>query len=45
MNGEHSLLEISKQITTEFEVEEDQAQQDLLELIAQLESIGAVSKV
>ena len=45
IDGEHSLLEISEKITLEFEVEEQQAQQDLLELIAQLESIGAVSKV
>jgi len=45
MDGELTLLEISEQITSEFEVEQEQAQQDLLELIAQLESIGAVSKV
>ena len=45
IDGENSLLEISEQITLEFEVEEQQATQDLLELIAQLESIGAVSKV
>jgi len=45
IDGEHSVLEISEIISSEFEVEQDQAQSDLIELISQLESIGAVSQV
>ena len=45
IDGKNTLLEISTQITQEFEVDDDQAQQDLIELITQLESIGAVSQV
>lgn len=45
IDGEHTLLEISDRITSEFEVDRDQAQQDLVELIVQLEEIGAVRKV
>ncbi len=41
-DGEHSLADIRRQITTEFEVDEQQAGQDLLELVANLERAGAL---
>jgi hypothetical protein len=44
IDGKHTLLEICDAITREFEVEQDQAQQDLFELVAQLQEIGAVSE-
>ena len=45
IDGQNNLLEISDLITREFEVDPEQAQKDLIELIAQLEEIGAVTKV
>ncbi len=45
LDGIRTLGEVNSLITSEFEVNPDQAGQDLLELIAQLESIGAVIKV
>ncbi len=41
-DGEHSLADIRRQITAEFEVDEQQAGQDLLELVANLERAGAL---
>ena len=45
IDGEHSVLEISEIISAEFEVETEQAQKDLVEMIAQLEEIGAINLV
>ena len=45
LNGAHTLGEIRRQIIQEFEVDEQQAGQDLLELIADLERVGAVKKI
>ena len=44
LDGNHSLAEIRSLVTQEFEVDELQAGQDLLELIADLERVGAVVK-
>ena len=45
IDGDRSLHEISDLITREFEVNQEQAQADLIELITQLESIGAITQV
>ena len=42
LDGEHSLAAVLDVVVAEFEVERDEAERDLLELIAQLASIGAV---
>ena len=42
LDGEHSLGAVRDAIVAEFEVEQEEAVQDVLALIAQLESIGAV---
>lgn len=42
LDGEHTLMAVRDAVVTEFEVETDEAEQDMLELVAQLESIGAV---
>jgi len=42
LDGEHRLEEILEAIRTEFEVEEETARRDLLELISSLEEAGAV---
>ena len=42
LDGEHSLGAVRDAIVDEFEVEREEATQDVLALIAQLESIGAV---
>ena len=42
MDGEIALNEIATAIVTEYEVEEEEAQQDLLELVAQLVEVGAL---
>lgn len=44
-DGENTLGVVRDAIVTEFDVEADVAEQDILELIAQLESIGAVQAV
>jgi hypothetical protein len=38
------VREIRDQIVAEFEVQEAEAQQDLAELLAQLEEIGAIER-
>jgi hypothetical protein len=43
-DGSLTLAEIRNRVTQEFEVEELQAGQDLLELVADLERVGAVVK-
>ena len=45
IDGKHTLAEIQETIVDEYSVREDQAQQDLIELIQELESINAVVKV
>ena len=42
LDGERRLEEILEEIRTEFEVEEETARRDLLELISSLEEVGAV---
>ncbi len=44
MDGALTLAEIRDQITQEFDVDDEQAGQDLLELLADLERMGAVVK-
>jgi hypothetical protein len=45
LDGKHTLGEICRLITGEFEVDQSQAGLDLLELIADLESVGALMKI
>ncbi len=45
LDGVNTLQNVLARLTTEFEVGEAEAEKDLLELIAQLESLGAVIKV
>ena len=45
IDSENTLEEIRDQIVEEYAVDEDEASQDLLELIEQLEEIGAVEEV
>ena len=45
LDGERTLGQIVEQIVNEFDVDQAEAQQDLVELLMQLEEIGAVSKV
>lgn len=45
LEGGNSLDEIRTMISSEFEIDEEQAEQDLLELFAQLEEIGAIDAV
>ena len=42
LDGEHTLGAVRDAIVAEFEVEASEAERDMFELIAQLESIGAV---
>ena len=45
IDGQHTVMDIQEAIVAEFEVEDNEAQQDLIELIENLESISAVEKV
>ncbi len=45
LDGQLSVDDICDKIVEEFEVEKDEAQRDVVELLAQLESVGAVKKV
>lgn len=45
MDGERTLSEILNRIINDYLVDDDEAEKDLLELIAQLEEIGAVREV
>ena len=45
IDGLHTVMDIQEAIVAEFEVEDNEAQQDLIELIENLESISAVEKV
>jgi len=42
LDGSRTLGEIRTQLTAEFDVDEQQAGQDLLELVADLKRVGAV---
>jgi hypothetical protein len=44
-DGSHTVNQIQDQIISEYEVDEDEAQLDLIELIQQLEEIGAIARV
>lgn len=44
VDGRRPVREIRDQIVAEFEVQEDEAEQDLAELLAQLEEIGAIER-
>jgi len=45
MDGENTLEEIRDRIVVEYDVDEEDAQLDLLELIAQLQEIGALQEL
>jgi len=45
IDGSSTLQKIRNQIVDEYDVEVEQAQLDLLELVAQLEEIGAIQRV
>jgi hypothetical protein len=45
LDGEHSLREVRDTLVSEFAVDTDKAQADLLVFIEKLESIGAVNQV
>ncbi len=45
IDGQRSAQAIRDQVVAEFEVGAEEAEQDLLELLAQLESFGAVERV
>ena len=44
IDGSRSLRQVLASLVEEFEVEEDQARQDMLELVVELVSIGALEK-
>ena len=44
-DGSLTVNQIQDQIVTEYEVDADEAQRDLIELIQQLEEIGAIARV
>ena len=44
-DGSLTVNQIQAQIVTEYEVDEDEAERDLIELIQQLEEIGAIARV
>ena len=44
-DGEHTLGEINDLMVSEYEIDEEAARQDLVELVEQLSSIGALTKV
>jgi len=44
-DGSLTVNQIQDKIVTEYEVDEDEAQRDLIELIQQLEEIGAIARV
>jgi hypothetical protein len=45
LDGQHTLGEVGDQIVTEFEVGEEEARQDLFELVTQLLEVEAIVKV
>jgi len=45
MDGDHTLSEIRAQLVDEYLVDDEEAEEDLLDLIAQLEEIGVVREV
>ncbi len=45
MDGTHTLREALERVTAEFEVEEEEAGKDLVELVTQLRELGALERV
>lgn len=45
IDGRRSVREIRDKLVEEFEVSEEEMQRDLVELVKQLEAIGAIRKV
>ncbi|PLX84651.1 MAG: hypothetical protein C0617_07370 [Desulfuromonas sp.] len=45
LDGQRTAAEIGEQIVSEFEVDPARAEADLLELLQQLESVGAITPV
>jgi hypothetical protein len=45
LDGKNTLRQVLERVVIEFDVEEAEAAKDLLSLIAQLESFGAIIKV
>ena len=44
-DGSHTVNQIQDQIVTEYDVDTNEAERDLIELIQQLEEIGAIARV
>ena len=44
-DGSHTVNQIQDKIVSEYEVNADEAERDLIELIQQLEEIGAIARV
>lgn len=42
LDGQHTLADICSEIATEFDVTESDAQRDMLEWVAQLETMGLI---
>ena len=42
LDGDHTLADVRDAIVTEFEVEADEAEADLMEFIERLEGVGAI---
>ena len=45
LDGKNTLGEVSDQIVAEFDVDAEEARQDLIDLMAQLLEVGAIVKV
>ena len=45
LDGKRTVVQVRDAVVAEFDVEAEKAQADVLELLAQLESVGAVRKV
>ena len=45
IDGQRTMREIRDEVVAEYEVEEQEAEQDLLELLSQMESFGGVERV
>jgi len=45
LDGEQSLIQIRDMIVTEFEVNPEEASDDIIEFIQHLEGVGAINEV
>ena len=45
LDGEHALADVRDAVVAEFEVDAEQAEMDLAELIAELESVQAIRRI